>query len=131
MFKAVMEKGKSLKSPPLSLRLLRADPADQSRVGFIIRKKAGNAVLRNAIRRVLREVFRLHLPRITEPTWVIFDVMNSAHTVTRSYLRLQAIQLLEKASSLSRPVSALSDQPNVAHGSLDSQGNIPVTQVPT
>jgi ribonuclease P protein component len=96
MFKAVIEKGKSLKSPPLSLRLLRTDPVDHSRVGFIIRKKAGNAVFRNAVRRVLREIFRTQLNSFPEPTWVIFDIMNSANSITRSQLRDQAIALLEK-----------------------------------
>ena len=56
------------------MRILQADDIGESRIGFVIRKRTGVAPLRNAMRRVLREVFRLRAPLFARPAWVIFDI---------------------------------------------------------
>jgi ribonuclease P protein component len=76
------------------MRHFQGGEVDQSRVGFIIRKKVGKAVLRNAIRRILRELFRAHLSQFRAPTWVVFDVMNEASDYTRRQVRESADKLL-------------------------------------
>jgi ribonuclease P protein component len=120
MFKAVLQAGKSMKSPPLSLRYLRnsapamlpnaidsvsgqptqcdsASPlVDTVRLGFIVRKKTGNAVMRNSMRRVLREAFRARMDRIKTPAWLVFDVLPQASTLTRRTLRLKGEELMER-----------------------------------
>jgi ribonuclease P protein component len=100
MFKAVLEKGKSLKSPPLSLRYLRGDSVDMTRLGFIVRKKTGNAVLRNSMRRVLREIFRKRLDTMPALAWLVFDVHPQASTLTRDALRLKGEDLLNRLATL-------------------------------
>ena len=60
------------------MRILQADDIGQSRIGFVIRKRTGNAPLRNAMRRVLREIFRLRAPAFARPAWVVFDVSDRA-----------------------------------------------------
>jgi ribonuclease P protein component len=125
MFKAVLEKGKSMKSPPLSLRYLPFDasavaekfgPAstvDTSRLGFIVRKKTGNAVMRNSIRRVLREVFRARLGRMPNPTWFVFDVLPQASGITKRTLRLKGEDLLERVlKQMETRVEASGPNPN-------------------
>jgi len=104
MFKAVLEKGKSLKSPPLNLRYLRAETVDQTRLGFIVRKKTGNAVMRNSIRRVLREVFRKRFHEVTAPTWVVFDVMPPASSLTRRALRQKGEDLVTRLLALPQEI---------------------------
>lgn len=98
MYKKVFEGGRVLRSAPLNIRFIRADQ-DFSRIGFIIRKKVGNACMRNSIRRTLRQCFVDALPSIPEGTWIIFDVSDKASQGTRSELRAQADKLLVKVAA--------------------------------
>jgi len=93
MYKKVFEAGKVFRSQPLTLRYCLADE-ECSRIGFIIRKKVGNAPMRNSIRRTLRCSFQQALPRFQEGTWVVFDVSNQASKCRRSELRAEADRLL-------------------------------------
>lgn len=79
---------------PISMRILQADDLGESRVGFIVRKRTGVAPLRNAMRRVLRELFRRRAPSFARPAWVIFDVSDKAGATTRTAFREKAETLL-------------------------------------
>ena len=92
MYKQVFESGKALRSAPLTVRYFFSE--DHSRLGFIIRKKVGNACMRNSIRRTLRESFRDALPDFREGTWIVFDVSDKASQFRRAELRAQADQML-------------------------------------
>lgn len=88
------------------MRILQADDIGQSRIGFVIRKRTGNAPLRNAMRRVLRETFRARSPAFKRPAWLIFDVSDKAaakpdpktrattNATTRAQFRAKAEALL-------------------------------------
>lgn len=93
MYKKVFEGGRVLRSAPLTIRFIHEDQ-ECSRLGFIIRKKVGNACMRNSIRRTLRNCFVDALPRFREGTWIIFDVSDKASQGTRGELRAQAERLL-------------------------------------
>lgn len=45
------------------------DNTAPARVGFTVTKKVGNAVVRNRIKRRLRELARLHGPEFFQPGW--------------------------------------------------------------
>lgn len=94
MYKRVFETGRALRSAPLTLRFAQAAPEDRTRVGFIIRKQVGNAPLRNAIRRVLRQCFAQALPSLPEGTWVVFDIPARAAQASRGEMRAEAARLL-------------------------------------
>jgi ribonuclease P protein component len=103
MYKKVCEGGRVLRSAPLTIRFIHADQ-ECSRLGFIIRKKVGNACMRNSIRRTLRNCFVDALPSFREGTWIIFDVSDKASQGTRTALKTQADKLLLTiASPDSRP----------------------------
>ena len=102
MYKKVFEGGRVLRSLPLTIRFLHADQ-ECSRLGFIIRKKVGNAPMRNSIRRTLRQCFVDALPSFPEGTWIIFDVSDKASQGTRAELRIQADKLLLSVGSGPRP----------------------------
>jgi len=80
---------------PLVMRVLSAPNVLDSRIGFIVRKKAGNAVLRNALRRILREIFRQGMARFSQPVWVVFEVSDRVAEVTRTVFRNTALSLVE------------------------------------
>ncbi|MEO6097523.1 MAG: ribonuclease P protein component [Fibrobacteria bacterium] len=103
MYKKVFEGGRALRSAPLTIRFIHADQ-ECSRLGFIIRKKVGNACMRNSIRRTLRNCFVEALPSFREGTWIIFDVSDKASQGSRSALKTQVDKLLLTiASPGSRP----------------------------
>ena len=93
MYKKVFEGGRVLRSAPLTVRFFHADQ-ECSRLGFIIRKKVGNACMRNSIRRTLRQCFVQALPSIQEGTWIIFDVSDKASQGSRGDLKIHADKLL-------------------------------------
>jgi ribonuclease P protein component len=76
------------------MRTLQADDILDSRIGFVIRKRTGNAPLRNAMRRVLRELFNRRSPAFSRPAWVVFDVAEKASETTRADFRGKADALL-------------------------------------
>jgi ribonuclease P protein component len=102
MYKKVFEGGRALRSAPLTLRYLHVDP-EHSRLGFIIRKKVGNACMRNSIRRTLRHCFQAALPTLSEGTWLVFDVSDKASQCRRAELQAQAETFLRSLGSLAVP----------------------------
>lgn len=98
MYKQVFETGRTLRGSPLTVRFLRAD-SDWSRIGYIIRKKSGNAPFRNSVRRTLRRSFQDALPTLAEGLWIIFDVSDKASAVSRSALKGEADRLLLAAGA--------------------------------
>ncbi len=100
MYRAVYQSGTLLKSEHLRLRFCRAPQDDSiSRVGFLIRKKSGKAVLRNAIRRRFRRVFQMNHSKWVEPNWVVFDLPPQPVKCVLSVLVHEAEYLLGQVSS--------------------------------
>lgn len=68
-FQHVWEGGKSYPHPLLILRVC-ANGMDQCRFGFVAGKKVGKAVVRNRVKRWMREAMRQRLPTLV-PGWDI------------------------------------------------------------
>lgn len=61
-YRTVIRTGKRSKVSSLQLYLKAGEPEDESRFGFVISKKVGNAVQRNRLRRQLKAIIYQHLP---------------------------------------------------------------------
>ena len=59
-FRRLYAKGRSAVLPTLVI-YLRRSRSGESRVGFTVTVRLGNAVTRNRVRRRLREIYRLHM----------------------------------------------------------------------
>lgn len=62
-FRRMYSKGKSCVTPYMVVYCRRA-PVPRGRVGFTVSTKLGGAVMRNRVRRRLREIYRLNLPSL-------------------------------------------------------------------
>ena len=68
-FDLVFKKGKRLFSSSLTLVFF---PSEELKVGFAVGKKHGGSVIRNKIKRQLRESFRSFIPEIGQNFFFVF-----------------------------------------------------------
>ena len=99
-FRRIYRKGKSLVSPQMVL-YWQKNRQGQSRLGITVSTKLGKAVVRNRVRRQLREMYRLHLPEMKKGYDVILvGRVKAVHTpyaaMDRQYVQaLRALELRE------------------------------------
>jgi ribonuclease P protein component len=90
-------KAPSQAMPGVVIQCRRRGDAENPRVGFTCTKKLGNAVIRNRIRRRLREAARLTMPAIANPG-CDYVLIGRATTENRTFeaLRKDIISALNK-----------------------------------
>ena len=99
-FRRIYRKGRSAVSPYFVVYCLK-NRAGASRLGVTVSKKLGHAVVRNRVRRRLREIYRLNAGRLKEGYDVIAVArVKAAHSryavLERDFLRLsQKLDLLK------------------------------------
>ena len=91
-FRRVYRKGKSGVSPLLAVYCC-PNRRGRNRVGFTVSTKLGKAVTRNRVRRRMREIYRLSLPRLRQGYDIVFVARSRAVTadyqaLARAWLRL-------------------------------------------
>ena len=101
-FKLVKQAGKSWTGRHLVLGVLTQPEATRARVGIVTTRKVGMAVVRNRIRRRIREVFRLHQFDLISGVWLVTIARPSAATASFRDLERDWLRLAERASILAR-----------------------------
>ena len=86
-FRRIYARGKSAVSPCVVI-YCRKNRLDTNRVGFTVSKKMGKAVVRNRVRRRLREIMRLNGERLEQGYDLILVARGRA--VEAEYRRLEA-----------------------------------------
>ncbi|MBR5129823.1 MAG: ribonuclease P protein component [Alphaproteobacteria bacterium] len=86
-FVRVADKGQKLVASGLIL-LYAPNDKDVNGIGFTVTKKIGNAVVRNRVRRRLREVVRLGMSKFSK-TGYDFVVIGRKSTLDRPFEKLQ------------------------------------------
>lgn len=86
-FKKVYSSRKNYWNRNLTL-YIRKNKLDESRFGVTITKKIGNAVVRNKIKRRIKEIYRLNLYRIKDGYDLVF--IPKKNVVDISYIELES-----------------------------------------
>ena len=100
-FRRIYAKGRSGVSPYLVV-YCRPNRRKNNRLGVTVSAKLGHAVVRNRVRRRLREIFRLSQPEMKQGYDIILVARSCAVTatyreLTKAYLRVcEKLELLEK-----------------------------------
>ena len=101
--------GRTIRGTILTIRYLPS-PTNVSRLGVQVGKRVGSAVVRNKVKRRLREQFRRIKHRIKEPTDLVLWAYPKSATVSSATIREDLERLLAQAHLL-QPVADLKDQP--------------------
>lgn len=100
-FQAVYSKGRSVANRAAVLYLLAPKPAGEvSRIGFAAGRKLGKAVVRNRIKRRIKEAVRLLWKRVKPGYLIIIIARQSAKEMAFSDLQAKVAELFEKAGLL-------------------------------
>ena len=83
---------------------LRRPEGSPSRLGVVVSKKVGNAVIRNRAKRLLRETFRLHLDDLIQPLDLVLVARASIVGRQRADVEKDFLKTLGQAGLL-KPVT--------------------------
>src|SRR5690349_293736 len=99
-FERARRRGRTWGNALLVLNAVRADPP-QTRCGFVVSRRVGKAVVRNRVKRRLREIVRRRLPGVPGGWELVLSARPS--TAAAPYLRLAGAvdDLLQRAGLLS------------------------------
>jgi ribonuclease P protein component len=101
-FALVKKEGKSWTGKHLTLGILRQADESAPRLGIVTTRRLGHAVIRNRVRRRLREVFRLNQHRLISGLWIVMVARVSAAEATFHQLERDWLRVADRASILAR-----------------------------
>lgn len=99
-FLRVKNEGAAHRGALLVLGVLPTREATQFRAGFVTSKRIGNAVMRNRVRRRLREIVRLHQHALRGDIWIVLIARPAAAKATSAALEHEWLRLAKRASIL-------------------------------
>ena len=97
-FNRVLKNGKKLKTVFVNIYVLkRKDNNEIRRLGLITSRKIGKAVVRNTVKRRLREIFRTNKHKLTPGLDIIFILKPQITSIGYSKLKSAVLDCLESA----------------------------------
>jgi ribonuclease P protein component len=99
-FRRVREHGRVVRGNLFSLAVLKGESSAAVRAGIITSRKLGRAVVRNRVRRRLREIVRRHQHDITAGSWMLIIARPSAAIASYHRLEEEWLHLAKRASIL-------------------------------
>ena len=99
-FARVRTEGKPVHGKMLVLGVLKGCGEMDCRVGIVTSRRVGGAVVRNRVRRLLREIFRVMRPRLVRGVWLVAVAKSSAAKASLSKLGEECSQLARRAAIL-------------------------------
>jgi ribonuclease P protein component len=99
-FEQVKKNGRVFRGRSVVLGVLPANDATRFRAGFVTSRALGRAVVRNRVRRRLREIVRKHQREILDGTWIVTIARANAAGATYQQLEVEWLRLAKRASIL-------------------------------
>mgnify|MGYP001130864954 CR=1 FL=1 len=101
-FKRVYKRGKNYWNRNLVLYVMR-NQLNNSRIGFTVTKKIGNSVVRNRVRRRMKEIYRKNFDNIKEEYDIIFIPKKNVVDISYKELESAMFHILKMAHLLKDP----------------------------
>lgn len=110
-FVRVQGQGRRFRGAHLCM-LVQRTPTCQTAVGFTVSKRVGNAVVRNSVRRRLKEIVRLDRDQVLPESEIVIIAFPSAAGADYADLRAELLCLFDKArrSAQQQPFSSASSR---------------------
>ena len=89
----------------LTFGVLKGCGDADGRVGIVTSRRVGSAVIRNRVRRRLREVFRAMRPRLIPGVWIVIVAKPPAASASLASLAEECSQLARRGAILREPTS--------------------------
>ncbi len=99
-FQAVYTKGRSVANKAAVLYMLSQKPKGRTKIGFAAGKKLGKAVVRNRIKRRIKEAVRVLWPRVKAGYSMVIIARRSAKDMEFKELQARVEDLFERAGVL-------------------------------
>jgi ribonuclease P protein component len=99
-FARVRTEGKPVHGRMMVIGILKESGAEETRVGIVTSRKVGNAVVRNRVRRKLREIFRATRPRLLPGLWLVIVAKQPAAAASVAALTGEWSQLVRRGGIL-------------------------------
>ena len=96
-FSRVRTEGKAQRGRLLVLGLLERENGEPLRAGFVTSKRIGGAVIRNRVRRRLREIVRRHQHELRAGLWMVVIARPAAAEATYRALEDEWLRLAKRA----------------------------------
>ncbi|PKM88287.1 MAG: ribonuclease P protein component [Firmicutes bacterium HGW-Firmicutes-12] len=101
-FKKTYQNGKTVANSYLVLYLIENKEIDDSKVAFAVGKRIGKAVVRNKIKRILREVYRKNMQAVKKNHYLIFIARAKIKGISYVNIEKSMLALLNKTGLISR-----------------------------
>jgi ribonuclease P protein component len=102
-FEHVKKNGHVHRGRLLLIGVVSSNDTGPFRAGFVTSRALGSAVVRNRIRRYLREIVRKHQREIVDGLWIVTIARVSAARVAYEQLEAEWLRLAKRASILATP----------------------------
>jgi ribonuclease P protein component len=99
-FERVKKEGRSVHGRLMLLGVLKGLGEERARVGIITSRKVGSAVVRNGVRRRIREIVRHARPKMRAGVWMVIIAKSAGARAVYAQLRDEWTQLARKAGCL-------------------------------
>jgi ribonuclease P protein component len=99
-FDHVKQRGHPERGKFMVLGALAVQNSGASRVGFVTSRRLGRAVVRNRVRRRLREIVRKHQHDLREDFWIVLIARRDAPKASSRALEDEWLRLAKRASIL-------------------------------